>query len=494
MIKVIKKILILSILGILILSCLSNETNKELVYNIASAPRSLDPHKYSDTISLQISNSLYDGLLRLNDKGEIVGALAESYEKINNKYIFTLRKNVKYSDGSEIKIEDLRNAFLRVLDKDNLSQFSSMLFIIKGAKEYYETKDENVLGIVIEDSKLVIELKEDVSYFPYLMTLPLSVPYKEGLYTGAFKIENHLEQELLLSKNENYWRENEVKLEKVKYIYFNDFSTINNLINNNDIDISRVDVEMFKEKVNSYFDGRIWYLDYNVYTNENLKNIHLRNAISLAIDREQYVNVIKNDGSKKALNLISDIFSYEADYYIDDFNLEKAKLELEMAKKELSIDKISLELLSGNTPIEIKEIQYIQEQLRKNLEIDVTVKTVPYKDRLSLIKENNYDIALNTYSAKYKDAISILDRFYGKAKKTDVFSQDEYRKLIDESRLDSSDRMIKIQKAEKMLLENMFVSPLYFSIENQYISSRVKNVINHPIGNITDISYIYLEK
>ena len=223
-----------------------------------------------------------------------------------------------------------------------------------------------------------------------------------------------------------------------------------------------------------------------------IKNLHLRKAISLGINREEYVNLVKKDGSKVALNMVSDILGYKKGYGISDFNFEESKKELELAKKELGNKKIKLELLTGNTPIEIKEAQFLQNSISK-LGIDVVIKTVPFKERLSLIKENNYDIALNTWSPKYRDPLAILERFYFKNKEVSVFNQKEYQKLIDESKNDLNGRNDKLHLAEKLLLESLVVSPLYFSIENQYINPKIKGLLNVPIGNITDLSYAYIK-
>ena len=479
------------ILMLLILSCgVSNET---VVYNIFSAPKSLDPQKYSDNISLQVSNTLFEGLMRYDKDGNLDLALAKGYVKEENKYIFEIKDNLRYSDGTVITIKDVYNGFLRTLDKKELSQYANMLNVVKNAKEYYEGKvSKEKLGIKIENNKLIFELKEDVPYFLSLLTLPLSYPYIEGKYNGPYMLKQQNEQDILLEKNPYYWRSKDVKIENIKYVYFNDYSVVNNLIKNGDIDISRVDVELLGDNVNQYYDGRIWYIDYNVFSNESIKNLHLRKAISLGINREEYVNLVKKDGSKVALNMVSDILGYKKGYGISDFNFEESKKELELAKKELGNKKIKLELLTGNTPIEIKEAQFLQNSISK-LGIDVVIKSVPFKERLSLIKENNYDIALNTWSPKYRDPLAILERFYFKNKEVSVFNQKEYQKLIDESKNDLNGRNDKLHLAEKLLLESLVVSPLYFSVENQYINPKIKGLLNVPIGNITDLSYAYIK-
>lgn len=489
-----KKLFSIFLFIFLIFSCSGNNNEDVIVYNIFSAPKSLDPHKFSDNISLQVSNSLYEGLMRYDKDGKLDLGMAKEYKKLDNIYTFEIKENLKYSDGTNITIEDVYNGFLRILDKKELSQYAKMLYIINNAKEYYEGKvSKDELGIKVIDGKLVFELNEDVPYFLSLLTLPLSVPYVENKFNGPYMIKEIGEQDLLITKNPYYWRSKDVKIKNIKYVYFNDYSVVNNLIKNGDIDISRVDVELLGDDVNKYYDGRIWYIDYNLFTNSILKNLHIRKAISEAINREEYVNVIKKDGSKIAKNLISDILGYESKYEIMDLNIDSAKNELEIAKKELDLETISLELLSGNTPIEIKEAQFLQNQLKNNLGIDVKIKTVPFKERLSLIKENNYDIALNTWSPKYRDPLAILDRFYYKDKKIEIFNQKEYQKLIDSSKNSLNGRSDNLHEAEKLLLENLVVSPLYFSVENQYVNSKIRGIVNIPIGNITDLSYAYIK-
>ena len=89
--------------------------------------------------------------------------------------------------------------------------------------------------------------------------------------------------------------------------------------------------------------------------------------------------------------------------------------------------------------------------------------------------------------------MAILDRFYYKDKKIDIFNQKEYQKLIDSSKNSLNGRSDNLHEAEKLLLENLIVSPLYFSVENQYVNSKIRGIVNIPIGNITDLSYAYIK-
>ena len=229
----------------------------------------------------------------------------------------------------------------------------------------------------------------------------------------------------MLEKNEDYWNAKNIKIPKIKYVISKDFRVVDDLIKNKEIDMSRVEpYSLSKYKKNkvldTYFNGRVWYLDFNL-SNKYLKNSKLRKAISIVIDRKKYVNEIKKDGSIIAKSIISnEISGYSKKYresypdkdYFKDNDIKTAKKLYLEALKELGVNRLRLRLLSGNSDPEVKEIQFIQEELRTKLGLETDVSTVPFKERLSKTRSGDYDIVLNTWSPKYDDDLYYLDSWY----------------------------------------------------------------------------------
>lgn len=139
-------------------------------------------------------------------------------------------------------------------------------------------------------------------------------------------------------------------------------------------------------------------------------------------------------------------------------------------------------MLTGNTSIEVKEANFIQEELRTKLGLNVEVTTVSFKDRLALTRQKNFDIVLNTYSPKVNDPISVLNRWYNKGNEV-------YDNMLDtaNSEQNTTKRLELLAKAEKYLIDEAIIAPLYYSTENWYVKKTLKNVVVHPITNTMDL-------
>ncbi|RRD39702.1 peptide ABC transporter substrate-binding protein [Leptotrichia sp. OH3620_COT-345] len=530
--KNIKKIIgILLVIGIFTVLFFYPKKNNEgkgitpVIFNLGSDYNTLDPHLFTEMIAVQIDSGIYEGLLILDKKGNYTGGVAESFTEVDNKITFKLRENAKWSDGSKITANDFVFAFKRVLNPETAAQFSEMLFPIKNAEKYYEGKvEEKDLGIKALDNKtLEIELENPVPYFKYILTLPIAVPLKEEFYkskgdryavklegflfNGAYKITGLKEDEILLEKNENYWNSKNIKIPKIKYIVSRDFRVVDNLIKNGEIDMSRVEhynLPEYKKEgtLDTFINGRLWYLDFN-FNNQFLENKKLRQAISFAINREKYVKEIKKDGSIIAKSVISNIITgyngkyrdnYPDDKYFKDNDIENAKRLYKEALKELGISKLKLELLTGNSDPEILEIQFLQEELRTKLGLETEVVTVSFKERLTRTRAGNYDIVLNTWSPKYDDSLSYLERWKQKNEKNqDIWSKNKYNSLINEILVlgNGIERDRKINQAERILIDEVVIVPLYFSVENHYRNSQIKGIIRRPITGIASFDHAY---
>ena len=97
---------------------------------------------------LRVTNNLVSGLLRTDNYGETVGQLAESWEhnEDNSIWTFKLREGVQWvtRDGTpyaEITADDFVYGIEYILDPENVSMNTEMVFLLEGAQEYYEAKE-----------------------------------------------------------------------------------------------------------------------------------------------------------------------------------------------------------------------------------------------------------------------------------------------------------------------------------------------------------------
>ncbi len=536
--KKVKRLTILLILGVLLVFGFNIYKGRErkqvedqtIIYNLGLMPQTLDPHLFNELISLQVDSTIYESLLRLDKDGKIVGGVAEIVDESNESITFKIRKNAKWSDGSKITSNDFVFGIKRALDTKVAAQYADMLFPIKNAKKYYDAKGIGVeLGVkAIDNETLKINLERATPYFKYILTLPISAPIKEEFYkksgknfsvelngflfNGPYKIVKLSDTEIILDKNINYWNAKNIKIQRIKYTVIEDFKATDTMIKNGEIDMSRVEnykLDEYRKEgtLDTYINGRIWYLDFNVY-DENLKNKKLRKAISLIIDRNKYVNDIKKDGSTVAKSIISNVISgyrgkfrdeYPDTDYFKDNDIEQGKKLYREALKELGKTKLTIRLLAGNSDPEKREIQFIQEELRVKLGIDVKAETVSFKDRLTRTRAGDYDIVLNTWSPKYDDVTTYLNRWFKEEQKGQVttsWSKKGYNELVRkvEEMQNGIERDKIAAQAERILIDEAVISPLYFSVENHYIKRNIKNIIRRPITSITDFTFAYISK
>ncbi len=115
--------------------------------------------------------------------GEVVPGLAEALPKITNggrTYTLTLRKGLKYSDGTPVKASDFKFALERTLKLN--SGGSPFYLSIVGAEKFLETKSGGIPGIKTDDrtGKITIELTAPRGTFTNELALMFSAPLPPG--------------------------------------------------------------------------------------------------------------------------------------------------------------------------------------------------------------------------------------------------------------------------------------------------------------------------
>ncbi|MFC1770004.1 ABC transporter substrate-binding protein, partial [Nitrospirota bacterium] len=184
---------LLIVLGLILLlgSCFSANREPGYVYFwLESNPTTLDPALVVDYNGGIIAAKLFNGLVRLGPKLEIIPDIAESWEVSTNglAYTFKLREGVRFSSGRSVRAQDFKYSFERVLDPATKSPNTWIFEKIKGVGEFMDGQEEAVSGIeVIDEHTLIIKLSKPFSPFLNLLTMPAAyvIPFEEVLHQGA---------------------------------------------------------------------------------------------------------------------------------------------------------------------------------------------------------------------------------------------------------------------------------------------------------------------
>jgi len=152
------------------------------VLRLSSAePLTLDPTKAFDASSLTVIRHLFSGLVDVGPEMDVLPEVARSWEVSagGRKYIFHLRDDVGWTDGTPVTAGDFEYAWKRMLDLRTGWYFASLLYDIKGARAYHqgEVSDPDSVSVsALDDVTLAVELEEPAGYFLNLLAYGIPVP------------------------------------------------------------------------------------------------------------------------------------------------------------------------------------------------------------------------------------------------------------------------------------------------------------------------------
>jgi oligopeptide transport system substrate-binding protein len=126
-------------------------------------------------------DQLFSGLVELSPEMEVVPAIAQNWELSDNgrTYLFHLRHDVRWSDGTPVTAADFEYAWIRLLDPATNAPEPSVLYDIRGARAFHqgELSDPEQVGVrALDPLTLRVELEGPTGYFPHLLTLDSTYP------------------------------------------------------------------------------------------------------------------------------------------------------------------------------------------------------------------------------------------------------------------------------------------------------------------------------
>ncbi|EJS66226.1 MULTISPECIES: peptide ABC transporter substrate-binding protein [Bacillus] len=532
-------LMVMALVTTLLLTACNNKANKsdaeakKQVLNVTVSEEipSLDTAKTMDGTSAHVMQNIFEGLYVLDDQDQPIPAVAKSFKrsKDGKKYTFDLRKDTKWSNGDSVTANDFMFAWKRAIKPETASQYAYMLFHVKNAKEINKgTMPLDTLGVkAINDYTLEVELEQPIPYFLQLLALPIYLPQHESflkeqgknyalepsnlIYNGPFVLEKWKhEQEFQLKKNATYWDEKKVKLDEINFQIVKDTMTAVNLYEAGDLDrvsINSQFVDKYKgnKELHMSSDPGIAMIRFNE-KNSALANKKVRQSISLALNKEDFVAHFINNGAKSASGLVpaghineetgKDLRKENGD--LSPYDLQNAKKIWEEAKKELGVEEVNLEFLTYEQDNAKRMAEYIKGDLEKHLQgLTIQINQQPFKQKLQLEQTGDYDISMANWGPDYKDPISYLELFTTDNQNNKMnYSNLHYDELIKKAKsdfvLDQKKRWEALQEAERILLEDAAVAPLY-QMGSAYIQKDyVKGIEKHQFGGVYTYKNAYI--
>ncbi|MGL5345917.1 MAG: ABC transporter substrate-binding protein [Peptostreptococcaceae bacterium] len=233
---------------------------------------------------------------------------------------------------------------------------------------------------------------------------------------------------------------------------------------------------------------------------EVLANKNARAAINMAIDKQGFCDVILNNGSTP-----TDVFT-PATLAFDDgkdytdltkgmgyaYNEEQAKELWSKAKEEVGFDTVTIELVTYDHDAGKKSGEFIQGELTDALEgLTVNVSNLPFKQKLEKETKGDFDLAFSGWGADYPDPLTFLSTMEkgNQFAKQVGYDSADFNKLVEEAKkLPTTDAYKKYAEAEKLMLEDGFLAPIYNKGRAYLEKPNVSGIVRYSWG--ADYSYL----
>jgi ABC-type oligopeptide transport system substrate-binding subunit/DNA-binding SARP family transcriptional activator len=153
------------------------------------ASRSLDPSLVGDDASTFMTSQLFEGLVRVGPDHNVLPAVAARWEIADGgtRYLFHLRNNVRWSDGTPVTASDFFYAWTRNLDPATRSPVAHLLYPIRNARAFGEGEldDPAQVGVVAADDRtLEVTLERPIAYLPDLLAHRAAYPLPRWAVEG----------------------------------------------------------------------------------------------------------------------------------------------------------------------------------------------------------------------------------------------------------------------------------------------------------------------
>lgn len=491
---------------------------------------SLDPQQATDGTSFEVIADYTDGLMQMDADGKAVNALADRVDVSEDglTYTFHIRNDANWSNGRPVTAADFVFAWQRAVDPEVASEYSYMLSDIGqivNAQEIIDgTKDKNELGVKAVDEKtLEVKLNVPVSYFLSLMYFPTFYPVNQTFFescadtyatspettlsNGAFILDEYqpAATTIRLIKNPDYYDSDKVKLVALNYQVIQDSQQALMSYQSGDLDTTLVNGEQVDQvkddpSYKAIGAGYLWYISPNMKEVKELQNKNIRYAITMALNREAITTDVLKDGSAPTYTAVPMDFATGPDG--SDFSADQEKFKdvcrydataaadyWNKGLEELGAKEITVTMIHDADDAPIKVAQVVKEQLETTLPgLTVELQQMPKKERVQRMQEGDFELGLTRWGPDYADPMTYLGMWVTKnANNYGFWSNSEYDEIIADcttgsTAMDPKARWSALYKAEKLVMDEAVIFPLYTQCNAELISTNVSGIEFHPVA------------
>lgn len=510
------KIWFLLILSSLIGTVLPAETRVEegnrlglLHLGNGADPESLDPHLTTGVPEYQILKGLLEGLINEDGKTlEPLPGVAERWDvsKDGLVYTFHLRRDAKWSNGDPVTAGDFVFSFTRMLSPRLGAEYAYMLYVIRNGASYHRGGEEKPAVEALDEFTLQVTLEAPSPFFIRMLNhhafYPVHAPTLRALGgetdrsnpwarpetfvgNGPFTLEEwSLQERIFLKKSETYWNRDKVKLNGIFFYPVEDLQTEERMFRSgllhrtSGVPLPRI--PFYQKDDSGVFVSEPYLTTYYYLLNTSrppLDDVRVRQALALSIQRGLITEQLLKAGERPATWFTppnTGGFTPSRELKED---LEKAKRLLADAGFPEGRGFPELTLLYNTSESHRAIAQVVQQMWKRHLGIQVQLQNQEWQSYMISRRSLNFDVARAGWAGDYADPHNFLDLHLSNGGNNHTgWGSDAYDRLIHKAsgETDSVKRFEYYDQAEKILLEEMPLIPIYWYTRNYLLHPSVK--------------------
>lgn len=493
----------------------STTGEKILKVQVGPDPETVDPALNSAVDGGNMILHAFEGLLTLDENGQLKEGQAESWETSEDglTWTFHLRDGLKWSDGTDLTAKDFVYSWQRVCDPNVAAPYAeTVLGMVKGYDEAI-AGDITKLDVQAPDEKtVVVNLANPCSYFGELAAFATLNPVQQAtveangdawatsadtyISNGPFMMTEWVPgSHITFSKNPNYWNAEAIKLDKLEFELIEDSNAAYSAYTSGEVDMIKdvptEEIPSLQGNDDFHVDPIIgtYYISLNLQK-EYFQDARVRKALSLAIDRNYVANTLMQgtyspasaivgpgwldtDGSSFAENANGGTPYIDNDNF--DANLEEAKKLLEEAGYPNGEGFPQIEYITNDAGYHKVVAEYLQ-QAWAAIGIDLKVNIVEWASFTPMRRNGEFDVARNGWVGDYTDPSNILELFCTTNGNNDgKYTNADFDAAIEDSRAttDAATRSADLHKAEDTLMNDAGCIPIAYYNDFWLQSSKI---------------------
>ena len=462
---------------------------------IATDPETLDAHKARSIQAADVLRDLGEGLITYSAAGELTAGSAASWTVSDDglTYTFKLRPDAKWSNGDAVTAAHFVFSFERLVKPETAAFYAQLL----GDVESVDALDEQ---------SLLIRLERPTPYLLSLLTHPATFPmhpaslaeHGDGfarpgslLSNGAYVLTDWIPGSLLtLQRNEHYWNNAATAIDEVKHHVLTQEMMELARYRAGEIDITasvppdsfqQVKAELNDQLHIAPYLG-VYYYGFNLTKPPFKDNPELRQALSMAIDRELLVAKVTGRGETVAYSWVPPgvhnyeptVLSYAALTQNERNQIAQGLYKVAGYSEE---NPLQLELRYNTSDTQQRVALAIQSMWRDALGVETTLINEEFQVLLANMRDREVTQAFrSSWLGDYNDAHTFLSIMQAdNAANMPAYQSEEYDSLMQRAaqQVDLDRRRLYLEEAERVMLADHPVIPIYFYVSKHLVSPRV---------------------